>query len=235
MTDLTLNFDSLESPSHEVVTIQKAIVAGWTSSDKAAVEKHIVELEELGVKRPETTPCYYPVSASRLTTDPSIEVTGVDSSGEVEFVMMMRKGELWIGLGSDHTDRKVEAYDVIVSKQLCDKPVARNLWRFADIADHWGQLVMKSYIIKDGVRTLYQEGAVTAMLHPADLIAQYEEVSGLTFADDFLMYGGTFAAIGGIQMSPSFEYEIVDPVLNRTISHTYAIDCIDIQSIHSAV
>ena len=34
------------------------------------------------------------------------------------------QGRIFVGLGSDHTDRKVEAYSVTVSKQMCDKPMA---------------------------------------------------------------------------------------------------------------
>src|SRR6185437_6656338 len=34
------------------VTIKQLVVAGWTGRDPVAVEKHIRELEELGVKRP---------------------------------------------------------------------------------------------------------------------------------------------------------------------------------------
>jgi hypothetical protein len=37
--------------------------------DPVAVEKHIKELELLGVKRPATTPIFYRVSNARLTTD----------------------------------------------------------------------------------------------------------------------------------------------------------------------
>ena len=34
------------------------------------------------------------------------------------------QGRTFVGLGSDHTDRKVESYSVTVSKQMCDKPIA---------------------------------------------------------------------------------------------------------------
>ena len=34
------------------------------------------------------------------------------------------QGRIFVGCGSDHTDRKVEAYSVTVSKQMCDKPIA---------------------------------------------------------------------------------------------------------------
>ena len=56
------------------VPVNQLIVAGWTGRDRAAVEKHIRELEELGVKPPSTTPVYYRVAASRVTTSTVIQV-----------------------------------------------------------------------------------------------------------------------------------------------------------------
>src|ERR1700722_5986933 len=100
------------------------VIAGWTGRDKAAVEKHIRELEEIGIARPSSTPIYYRASASRLTTANRIEATGSASSGEVEFVLVQWEGQLWVGVGSDHTDREVEKYNITVSKQMCDKPIA---------------------------------------------------------------------------------------------------------------
>jgi hypothetical protein len=35
-------------------------------------------------------------------------VSGPDSSGEVEFVLLAKPDGLWVTLGSDHTDRKAE-------------------------------------------------------------------------------------------------------------------------------
>src|SRR5713101_8212879 len=110
------------------VGIDDAIVAGWTGRDAAAVEKHIAELEALGVRCPATTPIFYRVSVARLTMATEIEAVGAHYGGEVEFVLLQHGGRLWVGVGSDHTDREVEAYGVTVSKQLCEKPVAPVLW-----------------------------------------------------------------------------------------------------------
>ncbi len=71
-------------------------------------------------------PIFYRASAARLTTDDAIEALGAASSGEAEFVLLRHGGRLWIGAGSDHTDREVEKYGVSVSKQMCDKPIAPN-------------------------------------------------------------------------------------------------------------
>ena len=155
---LTLHGGSDTRPTE--VAIDQAVIAGWTGRDAAAVEKHIKELEALGVKRPATTPIFYRVSAARLTTDDTIEAVGEASGGEVEFVLLQHDGRLWVGTGSDHTDREVEKYGVTVSKQMCDKPIAPAFWAFDDVAPHWDRLMLRAHVIEGGKRVLYQEGAV---------------------------------------------------------------------------
>jgi len=202
--------------------IRDLVIAGWTGRDRAAQEKHIAELERLGVRRPAGTPVYYRVSASRLTLADVIQTPGSDSSGEVEFVIFQLDGALWVGVGSDHTDRKVETFNITVSKQMCDKPVASEIWPFYDVRDHWDALVLRSWEVNGSDQALYQEGSVTAMLHPQDLVANYIQ-NGSIFADGTAMFGGTLAAIGGIRSANRFEFELEDPVLNRRITHAYDI------------
>ena len=207
--------------------IRQLILAGWTGRDRAAQEKHIVELEQLGVRRPPTIPVYYRASSSRVTTSDSIEVVGTDSSGEVEFIMLQIDGSLWIGAGSDHTDRKVESYNITVSKQMCDKPVAREIWLFDEIQNHWDSLILRAWAVQAGNRRLYQEGNVSAMLHPRDLIAGYMR-NGTSLTDGTAMFSGTLAAIGGIQPADRFEFELDDPVLKRRLAHGYDVRSIPI-------
>ena len=199
--------------------VRHLIIAGWTGRDRVAQEKHIAELELLGVRRPPSTPVYYRVSSARLTTSNSIEVTGDESSGEVEFIMSQNGGSLWIGVGSDHTDRKVETYNITVSKQMCEKPVAAEVWRFDELQDHWDSLILRSWAVNDGNRRLYKQGNVNAMLHQQDLIKGYAEA----FKDGTVMFGGTLAAIGGIQPADRFEFELEDPILRRSLTHAYDI------------
>ena len=149
------------------VPIRTTIIAGWTGRDQAALQKHVAELEALGVKPPASTPIFYRVAASRLTTAPVIEVMGTSSSGEAEFVLLHHGGRLWVGVGSDHTDRDVEIYNITVSKQMCEKPVSGVVWEMSSVAGHWDSLVLRSYVHEAGERILYQEGPVSAMLSPA--------------------------------------------------------------------
>lgn len=203
----------------ETLEIRAAVIAGWTGRDKAALEKHIRELEELGVPRPASTPIYYRVAAARFTTAAVIECSGPESSGEVEFMLLQSGGRRFIGVGSDHTDRKVETYNITVSKQMCDKPVAPELWALDDVLPHFDSLVLRAFATIDGVRALYQEGPVAAMLPPAEILAGYAP----GFGEGTAMFCGTLAAHGGIRPAERFEFELEDPVLGRTIRHGYDI------------
>jgi hypothetical protein len=201
--------------------ITTAVIAGWTGRDPVARDHHIAELEAIGIARPASTPIYYRVAAARLTSAAAIEVSGTESSGEVEFVLIGHQGRILVGVGSDHTDRKVEAYGVTVSKQMCDKPVAPELWDFAELEDHWDQIMLRSFATIGGARVLYQEGKLDGMLPARELIAR--GFGGRDLPDGCAMFGGTFAAKGGIRAASRFEFEIDDPVLKRSIRHGYDV------------
>jgi hypothetical protein len=197
------------------------VIAGWTGRDPVAVEKHIRELEELGVARPASTPIFYRVAAARLTTESVIEAVGESSGGEVEFVLLAHGGRLWVGAGSDHTDREVEKYGVTVSKQMCEKPLAPELWPYDEVAPHWDRLILRSHVVERGARIVYQEGTVTAMLSPQSLIDRYTRDGVL--ADGTLMMCGTLAAHGGVRATNEFAFELEDPVRKRKITHSYRV------------
>jgi hypothetical protein len=219
--DLAFTIDAQDTTTPLTLAIDQAVIAGWTGRDPVARDKHIAELEAIGIAPPASTPIYYRVAARRLAITDSIEVSGTESSGEVEFVLIGWQGRIFVGVGSDHTDRKVEAYSVTVSKQMCDKPMAPVLWELEDVIGHWDRMILRSYAWIDGARVLYQEGTLDAMLPVADLIARGFGDKGLP--DGCAMFGGTFAAKGGIRPATRFEYELEDPVLKRKIGGGYDV------------
>lgn len=223
LASLHVRIESNEGTTREAdVDLAAGVIAGWTGRDRAALEKHIEELEALGVKRPATTPIFYRVSANRFTDADLIEVPGGASSGEAEYLLLAHGDDLFVGLGSDHTDREAEAFNVTVSKQMCDKPVAPTLWRLDDVLDHWDDLVLRSHMVVEGERRLYQEGSVNGMLDPKELIARFEALGG-HFANGTAMLCGTLPAIGGLAYGEQFDMELEDPVLGRSIRHSYRI------------
>jgi len=219
--DLAFTVDAQGTTTPLTLAIDQAVIAGWTGRDPVARDKHITELEAIGIARPATTPIYYRCSARRITLEDRIEVCGEDSSGEVEFVLIGWQGRIFVGCGSDHTDRKVESYSVTVSKQMCDKPMASVLWELEDVIAHWDKLILRAWAIIDGVRVLYQEGTLDHMLSVKDLVERGFGSKGLP--DGCAMFGGTFAAKGGIRPASRFEFELEDPVLKRKISHGYDV------------
>ena len=221
MFDLTFTIDAQDTTTPLTLPIDQLVIAGWTGRDPVARDKHIVELEALGIARPASTPIYYRVSARRLTLEDEIEVCGPESSGEVEFVLIGWQGRIFVGCGSDHTDRKVESYGVTVSKQMCDKPIASVLWELEDVVGHWDRMILRAHAVIGGQRELYQEGTLDAMLPVDELIKRGFE--GGRLPDGCAMFGGTFAAKGGIRPASRFEFELEDPVLKRTIRHAYDV------------
>jgi hypothetical protein len=153
-------------------------------------------------------------------------VLGPDSSGEVEPVVMAMADGLWIGVGSDHTDRKAEASGIALSKQLCGKPIGAQLWSYADVEGHWDELTLRSWATISGKRVLYQESPASSLRTPRDLIRRYTGSDMLPAGT--LMFCGTPGAIGGVRPGTRFEMELQDPVLNRTLTHAYDIDVLPV-------
>ncbi len=203
-------------------SIDDLVIAGWTGRDAAAMEAHIRELEELGIPRPKSTPTFYRVAASLLTTAQSIDVAGAASSGEAEAVLLQIGDVLWVAVGSDHTDREAETYSVTVAKQACAKPISNTLWSYDDVVAHWDDLVLRSYAQIDGDRVIYQEGSISGLRLPSELMNLYDEADG-GLAPGTAMFCGTLAVQGKVRPAAAFTMELEDPILGRKLTHDYSI------------
>jgi Protein of unknown function (DUF2848) len=202
-------------------TIHTLVIAGWAGRDEKALRHHIEELAAIGVPRPSSVPVFYRGSASLLTQADQLDVLGPDSSGEVEPVIVALEDGLWLGVGSDHTDRKAETFGIALSKQMCGKPVSRDLWRLDAVIDRWDTLVMRSHATIDGKSTLYQEGTLANLRPPSDLIGKWTSQGALK--PGTIMFGGTLGAIGGIRSASHFAMEICDPTTGQTLRQDYDI------------
>lgn len=220
---LSFTVETLKAPSSLEVSISDLIVAGWAGRDIHAIEHHIEELAAIGVPRPSTVPLYYRCSDNSLVQADTIQVVGEETSGEVETFVFRADDELFVSIASDHTDRKLESHSVALSKQICAKPVADRAWPFAEVAPHWDQLIIRSFIEENGAEVLYQEGTLASLRSPQDLIAGYSGGKDMLEPGSGMVCG-TVGAIGGIRPSKTFRMELHDPVLNRTIAHSYSIE-----------
>ena len=220
---------SLPTASIDIGAVNHLVLAGWAGRDAAAVEAHIRELETLGTPRPSRTPVFYRVAASLLTTGDAIEVVGDETSGEVEFVLVVRGDGVWVGLGSDHTDRGAERSSVALAKQLCAKVVAPTLWRLDDVVEHWDELELRSWRHRGGVRERYQDATVAKILPPQDLLDQYADFAS-PLVTGGMLFSGTLPTLHEIGPGDAFEMEFVDPVRARCLHHRYRIDALPLNS-----
>lgn len=218
MTDFQLA-DTQESIH---VDVRQLIIAGWAGRVQSAIDEHIEELRHIGVTPPSTTPLFYRVAANQLTTAPDIQVLGEASSGEVEVVLIGTDQGTLVGIGSDHTDREAEAWSVAHSKQVCAKPVSVQVWRLDSVIDHWDELQMASYATIDGEEVLYQEGPVTGLLHPAELLRRFG-LDKAELAPGQAMLCGTLPVIGELRPAQAFRMVLKDPVSGRELQHRYNI------------
>lgn len=223
-----LTFDRLWQDKRDRVAVQidTLIVAGWAGRDQHAIEHHIEELAAIGVPRPSSVPLFYRIGTGQLSQTTQLQVLGPDTSGEVEPVVVSLADGLWVTVGSDHTDRKAESAGVALSKQLCSKVVGTGLWRYEEVAPHWDSLILRAWATIDGKKVLYQEGGVSGLRSPADLMQRYRNEESLP--PGTLMFGGTLGAIGGIRPATRFEMELEDPVLQRKLGHAYDIEALPV-------
>jgi len=209
-------------PREVSLPIDEVLLAGYTGRDRASVLEHIHELESLGVAPPPRVPMVYVVDPGLLTTDDRIVVRSSRTSGEVEFFLIPTSDGLLVGLGSDHTDREHEAIDVAASKSLCPKVISREVWRLADVADHWDDLEIGAWATVDGKRRVYQEGTLASFLRVDDLLDEVRG-AGHKALERRLIFGGTLAVSGGFAYADRFECRLRDPVLERALSLRYVV------------
>lgn len=198
-------------------SIDQLVVAGWTGRNSDAVKHHIDELAQLGIAPPSTVPLYYRVSDSLLTQSPNIQVLGSSSSGEAEPLILRQQNQWYLGLGSDHTDRELEAHSVAASKQACVKPVAKQVWELDSVINHLDDILLRCSIRENDEIVLYQSGSLAALKPLQSLI------DGVTLDENAAMLCGTLAAIGSVRPATEYHMELEDPVLNRTITLTYNV------------
>ena len=193
--------------AERVFAPEALVVIGYAGRDRAAVEHHIDELAELGVPRPVSIPLFMVFPPWLMSQEPSITVAGSHTSGEVEIVVVVDGDEAFVTIGSDHTDRVLEAVDIVASKGVCPKPVATAAWAASGLDGRWEDLALRSRI--DGV--VYQDGSAAANLPPLELVAAIPWASGPPRC--FVAFTGTVPVIGDIRPSAAFTAELSGPGL----------------------
>lgn len=222
-SELALTVESRAGTAPLRFVVRRLVCGGYSSRDRAQTERHVQELERLGIPRPKEIPIFFSVSSYLATSGGPIEVQGPFTSGEVEFVLLFGEGGPWVTVGSDQTDRFVERHSVPAAKQLCPKIVAPVVWPVAEVEAHWDELVLRCWVRSARRRRLYQEASLATMLRPADLLPGLRRHAGRDL-DAVMFFAGTVPTVEGeLIYGDAYELELEDPRLGRKIRADYAV------------
>ena len=219
---LNLVVESITGKQELTFPVWRLICAGWVGKNKEALRAHIDELGQHGVPGPTRTPIYLNFSPSLVTTSDAIDVISEESSGEVEYVVLKREDQTHIGVGRDQTDRGFEKFSIPASKQMYAKIVAPLVWSYAELKDHWDQIVICSWTTRGGERMLYQEDALATILDVGTLLKELPKDDGLP-TDGLVLFSGTIPTKMGLVCGEQFDFEMKDAVLGRKIRHQYQV------------
>ena len=221
MKKLNFRLMTQEDEREMEVDIRSLCIIGYAGRNIKKTKEHIAELAVLGVAPPKSVPEIYRCGTSLLTQDREIEAVGRNSSGEVEFIFFRHEGKLYIGIGSDQTDRAMESYHMEKSKQVCQKPVGTTLWDYEEIKEHWDSLKLTSWQILDGKEILYQKGTAADILPVETLLDAVEKMT--SDMEDCLMFSGTVPLVNGFQYGSKFRGCIEDPIFERCLDISYTV------------
>jgi len=178
-------------------SVKRMINAGYSGRDQKAVREHIEELKKEGIPVPEEIPTLYPVASYLITTRDVLEVVDESTSGEAEFVLLLQGGKIYVAVGSDHTDRNLEASSIVKAKQICPNVVSSVVWPYEELKGVWDDLNLKSWVEKDGQRISYQETKLSSIMSVEDILSFVRSKVADGDLEGMVIYSGTVPSLSG--------------------------------------
>lgn len=226
--EIDLMLENKQERRQMIFNYTRMINAGYVGKNQKEVRRHIEELAAKGIAGPKSIPVLFPVIRTSLTMDSAIEVYGSKTSGEVEYVLcIVNEDEIYIGLGSDHTDRHLEETDIPRAKQICPNIISRTVWPLEEVEDHWDDLLMSAHTVEHGKKILYQEGRLGLLLNPAELMAFVKsQIPGPL--ENLVIFSGTMGMLTGeFVFGEKFSAKLIDEKLNRRLEISYDVKPLD--------
>lgn len=205
--------------------MRRLVNAGYTGRDQESLRKHIEELKKEGVTAPDSTPTAYEVITKLLYFDDEIEVVGEKTSGEAEFVLLCGDGEVYVGVGSDHTDRELETVSIIKSKQVCPNVMSDRVWNLREVRKDWDEIVLRSWVKNDrDEKLLYQQAPLSSILPPEELMGFVKNKLDDGNLAGVVIFSGTVSILPEkIHFSPYFEVELLNPKTEQRLRCAYRV------------
>ena len=188
-------------------TARRLLAGGFTGRDPAEVEAHVAELALLGVPPPKYVPWIFVANPEMIQMGGTVWAYDDTSSGEAEYVLLIGRDDIFVCIGSDHTDRGLESLSIEKSKQVYPRVVSREVWSLDELLPRWDELRLRSRIDEGGQLTDYQDGTLAQLIRPEQLLS----LIGSNLGAGTVVFSGTLPVLGGhVRSAPRFEAELTD-------------------------
>jgi len=210
--------------------VKRMVNGGYVGRDVRAVEAHIAELSREGVPAPPSVPMVFPVLSHNITAADRIEVIGNKTSGEAEFVLLLDADDVFVGVGSDHTDRELERESIVMSKQVCQNVVSPQVWKYADVEEGWDDLIIQSCVKPRGADEwiLYQKAPLGTIISAGDLMSLVKRAIKDGGTDGLIIFSGTVPILTReMVFGSAFRAELIDARRDRKLLCEYRVIVLD--------
>jgi len=227
MKTLNLVLDQNAETTSLKFNVRMMVNAGYVGRNIEAVKAHIEELAKEGVPAPSMVPMVFPVTTRNLTTSSHIEVVGSKTSGEAEYVLLIQDDEIYVGVGSDHTDRQVEQGSIVKSKQVCQNLMSKTVWNYNSIRERWDDLLIKSWVkpLGSDEEILYQEARLGTIISPNDIIELIRSKMTDHQLNGMVIFSGTVPTLTSEMICGHFfRAEIYDSAKDARLSCEYQVE-----------
>jgi hypothetical protein len=227
MTTLNFTVIGIDGESPLSVDLVRCYNLGFTMRDEEKMQRHLEECYKLGVKELicDRPPLVMPISPWAVLTDSKVAVQRPKTSGEVEIVTLAdADGTVYVGVGSDQTDRPLEGIDIPWAKQVAPNVVAPTLWKWDDVKDHWDEVRMSCTVVDKGESVEYQDASVAEFWTPVEMLQGVRD-SVVHVPGAIVLFSGTVVTLEEtLRFAEQWTLRMTDPVLNRELSFTYDIE-----------
>ena len=189
-------------------TARRLLIAGFTGRDPEAVRRHVEELQREGVPAPPHVPMIFVANPETLRLGGTIWAYDGASSGEVEYVLLIGARQVYVCIGSDHTDRGLETLSMDKSKQIYPRVLSHEAWRLDELLGDWDSLGLRSAVGEEQSVEDYQRGTLGQLIRPEKLL----ELIGPSAEAGTVLFSGTLPVLDGrVRFTPRFEGELTAP------------------------
>jgi hypothetical protein len=206
--------------------VKRMVNGGYVGRDLKAVKAHIEELQREGISPPPSVPMVFPVLSHNITTASRIEVVGSMTSGEAEFVLLLDGKNVFVGVGSDHTDRDIERNSIVKSKLVCQNVLSSKVWRYEEVESYWDELLIRSWTkaTEGDEWVLYQKALLRTIISASQIMDLVRSKLKDDQTDGLVIFSGTVPTLTGEMIFGSaFRAELFDERLGRSLICEYQV------------